>query len=355
MMRKFIYFLIIVLAVVVALIIRSNSTKSGVKFETYKPSIDTVRHIEKLSGTIFPQFEVQVKSSLSGILDAYFVETGQKVKLGDSIARVKIIPDPRTMEQTRQQLETARIQWKQYEKVYLREKQLFEKGVVSKSDFDQIESEYLISQQDFQAASKIYDIALNGYTSGNTSISNVIRATARGTIVDLPLARGASITERNTFSEGTTLAVIADLDNYVFKSSVNEMVVPKLASGKELLIEINSLPGIAYSARLTKINPKGEKQDGIVLFPIEAVFMRSSNFERLRPGFTAIANLEVETDSSSLVVFEQDVLFKNDSTFVEVLTSNQKKEKIPIVTGISDGIKTAVIHGIDTSTFVVKQ
>lgn len=354
-MRKFIYFLIVVLVVVVALMIRSNTSKSTSKISTYKATVDTVRHSEKLSGTIFPQFEVQVKSSLSGILDAYFVETGQKVKIGDSIARVKIIPDPRTIEQTRQQLEIARIQWKQYEKVYLREKQLFEKGVVSKSDFDQVESEYLISQQDYEAALKIYDIAQNGYTSGNTSISNVIRATARGTIVDLPLARGASITERNTFSEGTSLAVIADLENYIFKSGVNEMVVPKLEPGKEMLIEINSLPGIRFAARLTKINPKGEKRDGIVSFPIEAILQKSPNFHLLKPGFTAVANLEIEVDSTLLVVFEQDILFKNDSTFVEVLNKEQKKEKIAILTGTSDGIRTAVVYGVDTSSLIVKQ
>jgi HlyD family secretion protein len=335
--------------------IKSNSTKSGVNYETYKPGVDTVRHIEKLSGTIFPQFEVQVKSNLSGILDVYFVENGQQVNTGDSIARVKIIPDPRTMEQTRQQFETARIQWKQYEKVYLREKQLFEKGVVSKSDFDQIESEYLISQQDYEAASKIYDIALNGYASGNTSVSNVIRATAKGTLIDLPLAPGASITERNNFNEGTSLAVIADLENYVFKSRVNEMVVPKLIPGKEIVITVNSLPNAAFTAVLSKLNPKGEKRDGVVSFAIEAILQKSPDLYLLKPGFTAVANLEIEVDSTSLVVFEQDILFKNDSTFVEVLNKEQKKEKIAIVTGTSDGIKTAVIHGIDTSTLVVKQ
>jgi ABC-type bacteriocin/lantibiotic exporter with double-glycine peptidase domain len=72
-------------------------------------------------------------------------------------------------------------------------------------------------------------------------------------------------------------------------------------------------------------------------------------------GFTAVANLEIEVDSTSLVVFEQDILFKNDSTFVEVLNKEQKKEKIAILTGTSDGIRTAVVYGVDTSSLIVKQ
>ncbi|MGE4289538.1 MAG: hypothetical protein AB7E36_12690 [Salinivirgaceae bacterium] len=106
---------------------------------------------------------------------------------------------------------------------------------------------------------------------------------------------------------------------------------------------------------LTELNPKGEKRDGVVSFAIEAILQKSPDLYLLKPGFTAVANLEIELDSTSLVVFEQDILFKNDSTFVEVLNKEQKKEKIAIVTGTSDGIKTAVIHGIDTSTLVIRQ
>jgi len=106
---------------------------------------------------------------------------------------------------------------------------------------------------------------------------------------------------------------------------------------------------------LQKINPKGEKQDGIVKFNIEALIKSGLDTYKIKPGFTAVADIEVDKDTNSLIVFEKDIVMSNDSIFLEVMMNNDFIKKQLIKTGTSDGIRTAVIAGIDTTMLIIKQ
>jgi HlyD family secretion protein len=51
----------------------------------------------------------------------------------------------------------------------------------------------------------------------NSDISNMVRATTAGTVIDLPLKEGSSVIERNNFNDGTTIAVVARLDSFILR------------------------------------------------------------------------------------------------------------------------------------------
>jgi hypothetical protein len=80
-----------------------------------------------------------------------------------------------------------------------------------------------------------------------------------------------------------------------------------------------------------------------------------NEINKLKPGFTAIANLEIETDSENVVVFEKDLIYETDSIFVNLLTQEDKVEKTVIKTGISNGIKTAIVEGVNVGDRIVVQ
>lgn len=354
-MRKIIYLIIAALLIVVVLIVVKNKKAKNVSYQTYEAKIDTVLNIDKLSGILLPQSEIAIKSRLSGILDAYFIEVGQVVKIGDPIARVKIIPDPNTIEQAERQMQLAKLDFDLEQKNFEREKDLFKKKVITITDFEVVENRYKIKQEELKSASRFLEIAKKGFSQKNASISDIITATSTGTVIDIPLNIGASVIERNNFNEGTTLTIIANLDQYIFQSSVNEMLIPKLQIGKTLQVMVNALPNHLYQAKLSKLNPKGSKIDGIVRFQIEAALQPDSEIFRLKPGFTAVANLEVEADSQNIVAFEKDLIYETDSVFVNLLNLENKVEKTFVKTGISDGIRTAILEGVITGDKIIVQ
>ena len=110
-----------------------------------------------------------------------------------------------------------------------------------------------------------------GYVK-NTTISNIVRATAAGTIIDLPLKEGASITERNNFNPGTTVAIVARLDTFVFKGKVNETDMVNLRQGMKLKLSFNAYKNQTRDAIVTKISSKGIEEQGIMKYFVEAKF-----------------------------------------------------------------------------------
>ena len=70
---------------------------------------------------------------------------------------------------------------------------------------------------------------------------------------------------------------------------------------------------------------------------------------RIRSGYSANAEIVLERASQTLAVPESTVEFKEDSTFVYVLTDSlptQQFERRAITTGLSDGLKIAVKSGL---------
>jgi HlyD family secretion protein len=73
------------------------------------------------------------------------------------------------------------------------------------------------------------------------------------------------------------------------------------------------------------------------------------------PGFTAVADLEIEADSSSIVVFEKDLIYESDSIFVQILSPENEILKQVVKTGISDGIETCIFEGVSAGQKIVVQ
>lgn len=104
-----------------------------------------------------------------------------------------------------------------------------------------------------------------------------------------------------------------------------------------------------------EITPKAEVKDGIVRFPIVAELRIDTVQHQLLSGMSATAEIVARIDSTHVVVNESDVIFRQDSVFVELLDSAQTRRKRVIQLGVSDGIRSAVIDGLRPGQQIVKQ
>ena len=68
-----------------------KSKKKPVVYETKTPFISNVVKKTVATGSVVPRKEIEIKPQVSGIIDKIYVEPGQKVKIGDLIAKVKIM------------------------------------------------------------------------------------------------------------------------------------------------------------------------------------------------------------------------------------------------------------------------
>ena len=343
---------ITVLVVIVALFLGTLGylySKSKPKPETYKlesPKIDDIVKKTVATGSIVPRNEIEIKPQVSGIIEKLYVEPGDKIKKGDLIAKVKIIPDMISLTNAESRLDKAKIALKDAEIVFKRQKKLFDKGVIAEADFLKSQLAYNNTKAELNAAQNSLDIIKEGTAKKSGSNSNtLIRSTIRGMVLDVPIEVGNSVIESNTFNAGTTIALVADMGEMVFKGKVDETEVGKLKVDMPLVLTIGAIENEKFNSRLEYIAPKGNETNGAIQFEIRASVEQKPGIF-IRAGYSANADIVLERRDSVLTIQESLIQFHGDTSFVQVQTDTLKFEEREIKTGLSDGIKVEVLEGL---------
>jgi HlyD family secretion protein len=250
--------LVVLILTLVGLIIWRHKKDEGSSLlvKTVQPFITNIENKRLIPGNLYPIKEIEVKSSISGTLEKVFVQIGSRVKIGDVIAQVKRVPNPSDIEIARRNLSAAKINLETDQKTYERNKKLFEAHVIPEAEFEGYQKTYELSREGYLSAQNQLTLLQEGFTQ-NQDLSNMVKATTDGNIIDLPLKEGASVIERNNFNDGTTIAVVARLDSFIFKGKVNETDLGYLQRGMKLNLHFNAYKTSTRSAILYKISAKG--------------------------------------------------------------------------------------------------
>ena len=329
-----------------AYFIKTND-KSAIVYET-KTIINT--SIEKktvITGKVIPEDEVEIKPQIQGIIDALFVEEGDKVKTGDLLAKIKVVPNEQNLNAAEGRVANSKIVLKNAQIEFKRNKDLFDKGIISRQDFDNIQLRYNQSKLDVSNAVSDLQIIRLGSKGGAASANTNIRATVPGTVLEIPVEEGFQVIASNSFNAGTTIATIADLNKMIFEGKVDEAEVGKLIVGMPLEVNLGAIEDQSLEAKLKFIAPKGNEEQGAVQFKIEAdLFLNDSIF--VRAGYSANASLILERKDNVMAVEESLLQFdrKTEKPYVEIQIGDQKFERRDIEIGLSDGVNVEVLSGL---------
>ena len=330
----------------IAYFVRTNST-SSIEYDTSSPFISSIQKTSVVTGTVIPEDEVDIKPQLNGIIDNILVEEGDIVEVGQLIAIIKVVPDERSVYGARAQVTAARLTVQNAERQIKRAKELFEKQIISQQDYEDAELNYNTAKENLIAAQNDLEILRKGSVAGSSTANTNIRATVSGTILEIPVKLGDQVIAANNFNEGTSVAIIADLNKMIFEGQVDEAEVGKLELGQSLKVNMAAIPGREFDAVLKFVAPKGTEQGGAVQFKIEAdLTLDEDTF--VRAGYSANGSLVVENKQDIMVIAEALLQFdrRTQLPYVEVEISDQNFERRDVTTGLSDGIKVEILSGV---------
>ncbi len=157
--------------------------------------------------------------------------------------------------------------------------------------------------------------------------------------------------ERNNFNEGTSIAVVADMNSLIFEGKVDEADVGKLREGMPLELTVGAIESAKFDATLEFIAPKGLDEEGTVKFEVRAAIKPSKEIF-LRAGYSANADIILDRRKGVVAIKERDIIFEKDKTYIEVQTGDRQFQKKPVKLGLSDGILVEIVEGVDTTTQV---
>jgi HlyD family secretion protein len=342
--------------------IYSKDKTNPVVFQTETASIRTIVKKTVATGNIVPKEEVFIKPNISGIIHEIFVVAGDVVVAGDLIAKVKVVPNINSLNSAKNninsaktQVETARLALESQKSIYLRQKELFDKAVVSANEFDQALLSYNQAQQRYNqenvlltAAQQTFDIVKTGTAKGLGAAANTeIRATVSGMILDIPVKVGNQVIESNNFNDGTTIATIADVEKMIFEGKVDESEVGKITENLPLEITVGAIENKKFNAVLDFIAPKGVSENGAIQFEIKGT-LNNQNATFIRAGLSANASIILAKAESVLSIKEALVQYdpKTKKPFVEIATGAQEFQRKEISLGVSDGLYVEVLEGV---------
>lgn len=348
-MKKTIIFSIIGIAFIAVLVMfaKKNKQKNEI-FETEKAFKATIVDKTVATGKVLPLEEVEIKPQISGIIDKIYVEEGAKVKKGDLIAKVRVVPNEQALTGAKGRVSKAKLQVDNSKIVYDRNKKLYNNGVISKKDIEAFELAYNQAKQDLKNAENDYQIIRRGFTGSGGSANTNIRATTSGMILEIPVKEGYQVIQSNNFNAGTTIASIADMSKMIFEGKVDEAEVGKLNEGVLIDVTLGAIDDKKFPARLNFIAPKGTEEGGAVQFKIKAEMTLDESYF-VRAGYSANAEIVLEQKDSVLSIKEALLLFdkETEKPYVEVKTGEQEFEKRDIELGLSDGVNVEIVSGID--------
>jgi len=335
-----------------------KSKKNPTIYVVEKPFSTTIIKKTVATGSITPRKEVQVKPSVSGVIEALYVEAGQPVKAGQLIAKVKLVPnldglnrDQLTLNTAQNNLETARINYQNSMIEFERNKKLYDQKVISHQEFVRFETDLNVRKEALNAAQRNLGLTQQGAVQRSGGVSNDVYSTVDGIILDVPVKVGSSVIERSNFNEGTTIAAIADMNSLVFEGKIDESEVGKLKEGMVLDLQVGAVEGKTFKAELEYISPKGVNEEGAIKFNIRAkILLKEGDY--LRAGYSANADIVLEKKENILALKESWIEFKGDTAYVYVEKEPQVFTKKIIKTGISDGINIEITSGIEKGSKV---
>jgi HlyD family secretion protein len=319
-----------------------KSQAKTVTFETESAEVTDIIKKTVATGSIVPRKEVEVKPKVSGVLAELKVKAGDVVKEGDALGKIRIIPDAVVINQAESGVRTAQIAFENAKRELDRNEELAKRGVVADAELQRFRTEFAMRKQELATAGSNLQLAKEGATRSQGKESTlIVTATVGGTVIDVPVKEGFSVIQANNFNAGTTIAVIADMNDIIFEGRVDEAEVGKIKEKMKLTIKVGAIESEKLEGTLETIAEKGKEIDGAIQFEVKAK-VNPSNKIKIRANYSANADIVLDEAKQVLAIREALVQYNGDKPFVEVETAPQTFVKKDVELGLSDGIKVAV-------------
>lgn len=355
-MKKILFIAIpVILVAVVLFFVLGGSGKKEDGFKTVRCEKGSIIDKALAVGTIVPRQEIAVKSKISGIVKKLYADVGDLVAIGDPL--MDIAPDPTPLEfaEAKRQMEIEQVAFDNAQRELNRSLALKEKKLISDQELENSQAQYDEAQLRLNLAEERLALIDKGHIKIATRvIENVIKSPVKGTVLARHVNIGDPVVPLTSYQAGTELMALADMADLIFRGTVDEIDVGKLVIGMPVEIKVGALPKDKVEGKLLKISPKARKEEGSTVFDVE---IGLSNIEKtsLRAGYSANADIIITKKENILLIPERLITFAGDTAYVEKQDSLKTISKIPIQTGLSDGINIEVAGGLLEGDLVVER
>jgi HlyD family secretion protein len=129
---------ILVLFAIALIWFGKKNRKNILQFETETPFKTSITKKTVATGKVTPLEEIEIKPQITGIIDRILLSEGDKVKKGDLIATVRVVPNEQSLISAKGRVNNIKLRLDNAILSFNRNKKLFDKGVIAQSAYETI-------------------------------------------------------------------------------------------------------------------------------------------------------------------------------------------------------------------------
>jgi HlyD family secretion protein len=348
--------LIVIVLVIFGFFALSGSGKKEQVNDSIRAEMGSIVDKALAIGQIEPRNQISVKSKISGIVKRVFVEMGDSVKRGYRLVEIQPDPTPLEYAQAKRQVEIDSVNYENQRKEYQRIKELLGKKLVSQQDFDKASRSAGEAELRLKLSQERLSLIEKGKTTvAGKKIESVIKSPINGTVLERKVNVGDPVVPLTSYQAGTELFTLADMNELIFRGTVDEIDVGKLSEGMPVALKVGALPNDTIEGLLYKISPKARKEENSTLFDVE-IKITETGPSLLRAGYSANADIIIKKVEDILLIPERLVEFVEDTVFVQLKDSTTGEiSRTVIETGLSDGLNIEVTEGLKEGDLLVEK
>jgi HlyD family secretion protein len=305
------------------------------------------------AGQVEPMQETQVNTQLSGFVRRLHAQLGQKVAAGDPLCEVWPALTEQDLLRAERGLQQA-LEGEQAAKEFVEGEHV----LAGLTRFLQGERNLERMQKSAERGRRNAEETLRLLREGKVEIDGrvidfVVRAPVAGHVLQL-VRQGDPVTPASSYGLGTVIAVLGDLEQPVFRGTVDEIDVGRLRTGMAAKVAIGALPGVDLAGTVVELGLRARRQDNAALFDVRIAVTAPAGV-LLRAGYSAVAEVEVARLDDVVVVPERCIAQRGAGSFVTVVDAHGAAQERQVELGLGDGLQVAVTAGLSAGERVLER
>ncbi|GGI21995.1 efflux RND transporter periplasmic adaptor subunit [Pedobacter mendelii] len=357
------------------------------KVTTEKASDRTVVETVTASGKIQPETEVKLSSEVSGEVVELKVKEGDIVKAGQLLCKVR--PDvlqsgyERTVASfnaqkasvaaAQQQLIQNQANFVNSEATYKRNVELFNKKVISASEFDAAKAAYLTAKANLASAKEnvtgakftLQQTGANVKEAGANLAKTTIYAPVDGVVSKLSIELGDRILGTSQMA-GTEIMRISNLSSMEVNVDVNENDITRVKVGDKASIEVDAFSDKKFRGSVTEIassstavgTTTSTSVDQVTNFSVKIRITEELSGKQqsiFRPGMSATVDIESESLKGLSVPIQAVFTDSKNKSVDASATANNQENGDKQKSKLADKTVKQFVYVYDAATKKVKQ
>ena len=333
----------------------SRDTKPRSNYDTVAVRRGQIINTVTATGTVDPIVQVEVGTQVSGIIDHIYVDYNSVVKKGQVIAELDRSTLQAELESSTAELKSNKTEYEYQTKNYNRTKGLHEKGLVSDTEFETAEYNYMKAQSAYEKSqADMFKVRQNlGYATITSPID--------GIVIGREVEEGQTVAA--SFETPTLFTIANDLRQMQVIADVDEADIGSVQEGQRVTFTVDAYPDDVFEGSVTQVRLEATTESNVVTY--EVVVDAPNPDLKLKPGLTANITIYTMEKNDVLIVPAKALRFTPEGIEVPVsdptnyraktlwITHNGTLRSVAVTAGDSDGIFTEVTGEINEGDTVI--